>query len=74
MLEVSKAFPGYQFAVAQAPSLDSSFYHTYTRQYPNVSIVNNRTYDLLMQSKAALVTSGTATLKQLFWRARSGML
>jgi lipid-A-disaccharide synthase len=63
MLEVSKAFPGYQFAVAQAPSLDSSFYHTYTRQYPNVSIVNNRTYDLLMQSKAALVTSGTATLE-----------
>ncbi len=63
MLEVSKAFPGYQFVVAQAPSLDSEFYHTYTEQYPNVSIVNNRTYDLLIQSKAALVTSGTATLE-----------
>jgi lipid-A-disaccharide synthase len=63
MLEVSKAFPGYQFVVAQAPSLDSEFYHPYTEQYPNVSIVNNRTYDLLMQSKAALVTSGTATLE-----------
>ncbi|MGN7784886.1 lipid-A-disaccharide synthase [Niabella sp. 22666] len=63
MLELSKAFPGYQFVVAQAPSLDSEFYHTYTKQYPNVSIVNNRTYDLLMQSKAALVTSGTATLE-----------
>ena len=63
MLEVSKSFPRYQFVVAQAPSLDSEFYHTYTNQYPNVSIVNNRTYDLLMQSKAALVTSGTATLE-----------
>ncbi len=63
MLEVSRAFPGYQFVVAQAPSLDSEFYHTFTRQYPNVSIVNNRTYDLLMQSRAALVTSGTATLE-----------
>lgn len=63
MLEVSKSFPAYQFVVAQAPSLDSEFYHTYTNQYPNVSIVNNRTYDLLMQSKAALVTSGTATLE-----------
>ena len=63
MLEVSKSFPGYQFVVAQAPSLDSEFYHTYTQQYPNVSMVNNRTYDLLMQSKAALVTSGTATLE-----------
>ena len=63
MLEVSKAFPAYQFVVAQAPSLETSFYETFTSQYPNVSIVNNRTYDLLMQSTAALVTSGTATLE-----------
>lgn len=63
MLEVSKAFPSYQFVVAQAPSLDTSFYETITKKYPNVSIVNNRTYDVLMQSSAALVTSGTATLE-----------
>ncbi len=63
MLEVSKTFPAYQFVVAQAPSLETSFYETFTSQYPNVSIVNNRTYDLLMQSTAALVTSGTATLE-----------
>ncbi|MGC4231564.1 MAG: lipid-A-disaccharide synthase [Niabella sp.] len=63
MLEVSKAFPAYQFVVAQAPSLETSFYETFTSRYPNVSIVNNRTYDLLMQSTAALVTSGTATLE-----------
>ncbi|HMR82957.1 MAG TPA: lipid-A-disaccharide synthase [Niabella sp.] len=63
MLEVSKAFSAYQFVVAQAPSLETSFYETFTSQYPNVSIVNNRTYDLLMQSTAALVTSGTATLE-----------
>lgn len=63
MLEVSKAFPAYQFVVAQAPSLETSFYETFTGSYPNVSIVNNRTYDLLMQSAAALVTSGTATLE-----------
>jgi lipid-A-disaccharide synthase len=63
MLEVSKNFPQYQFVVAQAPSIDIGFYTTFTHQYPNVSIVNNRTYDLLLQSKAALVTSGTATLE-----------
>jgi len=63
MLEVSKAFPAYQFVVAQAPALDASFYETFTRPYPNVSMVNNQTYDLLMQSEAALVTSGTATLE-----------
>src|SRR5690606_3426913 len=63
MLEVSKTFPDYQFVVAQAPSLDTSFYDTFTAPYPNISLVQNRTYDLLMQSKAALVTSGTATLE-----------
>jgi lipid-A-disaccharide synthase len=63
MLEVSKDFPGYQFIIAQAPSVDDSFYKTFTEQYSNVSAVKNRTYDLLMQAKAALVTSGTATLE-----------
>jgi lipid-A-disaccharide synthase len=63
MLEVSKDFPGYQFIVAQAPSVDESFYKTFTQPYSNVSTVNNKTYDLLLQAKAALVTSGTATLE-----------
>ncbi len=63
MLAVSKTFPTYQFVVAQAPALEASFYEQFTTPYPNVSIVNNRTYDLLMQSTAALVTSGTATLE-----------
>ncbi|WP_018629835.1 lipid-A-disaccharide synthase [Niabella aurantiaca] len=63
MLAVSREFPGFQFVVAQAPAVDSSFYLQFTRQYPNVSIVNNRTYDVLLQATAALVTSGTATLE-----------
>lgn len=63
MLEVSKDFPAYQFIVAQAPSVDESFYKTFTQPYANVSTVNNKTYDLLLQAKAALVTSGTATLE-----------
>ncbi|GAB3008707.1 lipid-A-disaccharide synthase [Niabella terrae] len=63
MLEVSRVFPDYQFVVAQAPALDRSFYEHFTGTYPNVSIVNNRTYDLLQLATAALVTSGTATLE-----------
>lgn len=63
MLEVSKAFPAYQFVVAQAPGLDPSFYTSFTQVFPDVALVKNQTYDLLMQSKAALVTSGTATLE-----------
>jgi len=63
MLEAVKSFPGYEFVIAQAPSLDESFYKTFTDPYPNVSSVKNKTYDLLLKSKAALVTSGTATLE-----------
>jgi len=63
MLEVSKFFPEYQFVVAEAPSVENEFYENFTKPYSNVSAVKNKTYDLLMQSKAALVTSGTATLE-----------
>lgn len=63
MLEVAKYFPDYQFVVAKAPGLDESFYAELLKPYKNVSSVVNKTYDLLVRSKAALVTSGTATLE-----------
>ena len=63
MLEVSKHFPDYQFIVAKAPGIQDDFYKLFTDRYPNVSIAKNKTYDLLLQAKAALVTSGTATLE-----------
>ncbi len=63
MLEVAKSFPDYQFVVAQAPGLDDAFYAPYMAAYQNVSSVRNQTYDLLLKAKAALVTSGTATLE-----------
>jgi len=63
MLEVSKAFPSYQFIVAKAPGVDDGFYSSLLNAYNNVSAVSGKTYDLLMQAKAALVTSGTATLE-----------
>lgn len=63
MLEVSKSFPAYQFIVAKAPGVDELFYDELLKPYKNVSYVSNKTYDLLLQSKAALVTSGTATLE-----------
>ncbi len=63
MLEVSKNFPHYQFIVAKAPGLEGSFYDGLLKDYGNVSYVTDQTYNLLSQSKAALVTSGTATLE-----------
>jgi lipid-A-disaccharide synthase len=63
MLEVSKSFPGYQFIVAKAPGVDEAFYNDLLKAYTNVSYVSDQTYNLLLQAKAALVTSGTATLE-----------
>lgn len=63
MLEVSRSFPEYRFIIAKAPSLDDSFYNSLMEPYKNVRSIRNKTYQLLLQSKAALVTSGTATLE-----------
>ncbi len=62
MLHMVEKFPDYQFVVAQAPSQDDSFYLDIIGD-KNVLIANNQTYNLLKQSTAALVTSGTATLE-----------
>jgi lipid-A-disaccharide synthase len=63
MLQMASHFPNYQFVVAKAPGLDEDFYNKLLGPYHNVSWVVNKTYQLLSQSKAALVTSGTATLE-----------
>ena len=63
MLQISKAFPQYQFVLAKAPALDDEFYAGFMQHYTNVSSVRGKTYNLLTQAKAALVTSGTATLE-----------
>ncbi|MGA9211188.1 lipid-A-disaccharide synthase [Kaistella sp.] len=61
MLSVRTFFADYQFVIAGAPSLPKEFYQKYVDE--NVHFVSNKTYDLLRVSKAALVTSGTATLE-----------
>ena len=61
MLSVRPYFKDYQFVIAGAPSLPKEFYQKYVDE--NVHFVSNKTYDLLRCSKAALVTSGTATLE-----------
>lgn len=63
MLSVAEHFNHYRFVVAKAPGQEDSFYEPFLAQYKNVSSVRNDTYNLLMQSSAALVTSGTATLE-----------
>lgn len=62
MLSVVDDFPAYQFVIAGAPSQEYSFYQQFLSR-KNVKFISNKTYDLLSVAKAALVTSGTATLE-----------
>ena len=63
MLEVAKQMPNLQFIVAKAPGIEDAFYEDLLKDYKNVSTLKNQTYNLLYEAKAALVTSGTATLE-----------
>ncbi|HTN17031.1 MAG TPA: lipid-A-disaccharide synthase [Chitinophagaceae bacterium] len=62
MLSVVDRFPGYQFIVAQAPSLPDSLFRDIIGD-KNVLLAKDQTYNLLKQAKAGLITSGTATLE-----------
>jgi lipid-A-disaccharide synthase len=61
MLEATKKYSDYQLVIAGAPGLNESFYKPYLTD--RLKIVFGQTYDLLNQSTAAIVCSGTATLE-----------
>lgn len=67
MLSVVPQFPDYQFVIAGAPGQEPEFYRQFTKS-KNIHFVQNRTYDLLSISTAALVTSGTATLETALFK------
>ena len=62
MIKVSHFFPNYQFVIGGAPGIDNSFYNTHIGGH-NIPVVYAQTYNLIKNSTAALVTSGTATLE-----------
>lgn len=63
MLAASRSFGAYQFVVAKATSLEDAFYAPFLAPYPDVQSLRGKTYRLLAEATAALVTSGTATLE-----------
>ena len=67
MLSVVSDFKDYQFVIAGAPSQEFEFYRPFIKG-ENVKFVANKTYDLLSNSVAALVTSGTATLETALFK------
>jgi lipid-A-disaccharide synthase len=62
MAEVAAENPKVHFAVATVSNLSKSLYSPF-QGLTNVSFVEEATYDLLSVAKAAIVTSGTATLE-----------
>lgn len=67
MAQVASRFPEYQFAVAAVSNLDKTLYSPFSK-LKNVSYVEEQTYDLLAHARAAIVTSGTATLETALFR------
>ena len=63
--EVSLKYPEYQFVIAGAPSQDKTIYDNVLGNV-TIPVVFDQTYDLLKQSTAALVASGTATLETAY--------
>ena len=62
MLEAAARHPEYQAVIAGAPSIDDSLYRE-VMAGKAVPVLRDATYPLVHQSRAALVTSGTATLE-----------
>ncbi len=62
MLAVMSYYPGFQFVVAGAPAISADYYEKYL-EGTEAKIVYDQTYALLKHAKAAIVTSGTATLE-----------
>jgi lipid-A-disaccharide synthase len=63
MLAATKEYTNYKIIIAQSPTLTIDDYKPLIVGYENVEIVQNSTYEILINAKAALVTSGTATLE-----------
>jgi lipid-A-disaccharide synthase len=68
MLKATTHFPDYHFKVAAAPGIENEFYEVMMQAYPGVELIAGDTYGLLCSARAALVTSGTATLETALFR------
>ena len=67
MLRAAASFPDYQLVLAGAPVISPEYYKRYVGGV-DVKIIFNKTFPLLRQAEAALVTSGTATLETALFR------
>ena len=62
MLEAAARHPEYQAVIAGAPSINDKLYHEVMGDKA-IPVLRDKTYPLVHHARAALVTSGTATLE-----------
>ena len=67
MLEAASRFD-YKLVIACAPNIEEAYYRKYIPDGTDVELRFGQTYQILLQSAAALVTSGTATLETAILR------
>jgi len=62
LIKIQNQFPEFQFVIAGAPGMDIRDYNKILGNC-SIPVIFNETYNLIQLSKAAIVTSGTATLE-----------
>jgi len=67
MLSITDQFPGYQFAIAAAPTFNQEYYQQFIGP-KKVHLLFGNTYNLLHHAHAAIVASGTATLETALFK------
>lgn len=67
MLSTINDFKDYQFVIAAAPTFTSAYYQQFIKG-DDTKLVFDQTYDLLHNSHAAVVASGTATLETALFK------
>ncbi len=67
MISIVDEFKDYKFIIAAAPSQKIEMYKNYI-SHNNIKIIQNKTYELLKNCRAAIVTSGTATLETALFK------
>lgn len=68
MLKAASTFKDYKLVIAGAPNIERSYYERYIPQGLEIDVRFGETYQVLRESVAALVTSGTATLETAILR------
>jgi lipid-A-disaccharide synthase len=68
MLRAAANFHDYRLVIAAAPNIEPEFYQKHIPEGIEADIQFGKTYEILSQSVAALVTSGTATLETAILR------